>query len=153
LPDINKDINVLIYKESGSGNLPISLLDGANFNWTDFYEPFGGDNYYMGPEFEKDVESGKYLILVIASCRPGLVDPASSQCLNRGKYSLAIGRQEKFPPKEILNTIFLLPQLKKDFFNKSPFTAYFNYIGIFLIAVIIIITILLFIIIRLAKKN
>ena len=89
-------------------------------NWGEFYEPFGGDNYLMGPELEQQVESGVYLIKV-------------SNPDNSGKYSLAVGKIESFPPIEILKTIIALPKIKKDFFNKSPLTAYFNLSGLFLL--------------------
>ncbi len=115
----------------------IFILDDAN--WGEFYEPFGGDNYLMGPELEEQVASGTYIIKV-------------SNPDNVGKYSLAVGKIESFPPIEIIKTIFALPKLKKDFFNKSPLTAYFNYSGLFLLILLILIIALIFGI-RYLKKN
>lgn len=94
-------------------------------NWGEFYEPFGGDNYLMGPELEEQVNAGTYLIKV-------------SNPDNLGKYSLAVGKIESFPHTEILKTIIALPKIKKDFFNKSPLTAYFNLLGLFLLILLII---------------
>jgi hypothetical protein len=115
----------------------IFILDDAA--WGEFYEPFGGDNYLMGPELEEQVTSGTYIIKV-------------SNPDNAGKYSLAVGKIESFPPIEIIKTIFALPKLKKDFFNKSPLTAYFNYSGLFLLILLILILALIFGIRYLIKK-
>jgi hypothetical protein len=101
--------------------------------WGEFYEPFGGDNYLQGPELEEQVSSGIYIIKV-------------SNPDNLGKYSLAVGKIESFPPVEIIKTIFALPKIKKDFFNKSPLTAYFNISGLFLLILLIILLGLIFLI-------
>lgn len=102
-------------------------------NWGEFYEPFGGDNYLQGPELEEQVSSGDYIIKV-------------SNTDNLGKYSLAVGNIESFPPIEIIKTIFTLPKIKKDFFNKSPLTAYFNLSGLFLLILLLILLGLIFLI-------
>jgi len=139
LPDINKDISVLIFKElkwqAGQPKL-IGTLKGSNYEWKEFYEPFTGDSYWQGPEFKQEAEPAKYTIYVMSSCSLPYVQGLSLyqlDCKNTGKYSLAVGEDEKFPPSEILNTILLLPQIKKDFFNKSPWTAYFNRVGLFVL--------------------
>ena len=109
-----------------------------NSDWENFYEPFGGDSYLRGPELEEQVISGTYLIKV--------TNPE-----NIGKYSLAVGKIESFPPIEIIKTIFTLPKLKV-FFNKSPFTAYFNYTGIFLLILLILLTALILVFRYLIKR-
>ena len=100
-------------------------LDGESADWEPFHEPFGGDDYFQGPENTFPLEPGAYRIEVFND-------------ENKGKYSMAVGKIESFPPSEIWNTIKLLPKLKKDFFSKSPFTAYFNYIGIFLFVILLV---------------
>jgi hypothetical protein len=110
-----------------------------NNNWGEFYEPFGGDNYLKGPELEKQANAGTYLIKV-------------SNPDNLGKYSLAVGKIESFPPIEIIKTIFSLPKIKKDFFNKSPLTAYFNLSGLFFLILLIILSGLIFLIRSFIKK-
>jgi hypothetical protein len=107
--------------------------------WGKFYEPFGGDNYLMGPELEESVNAGTYLIKV-------------SNPDNLGKYSLAVGKIESFPPIEILKTIFALPKIKKDFFNKSPLIAYFNFSGLFLLILLVLIVGLIFLMTYFIKK-
>jgi len=94
-------------------------------DWTYFFEEFGGDGYYQGPEFKEEVEKGEYQIEVFSPD-------------NQGKYVLAVGEKEEFPLDETINTLLLLPSLKKNFFNKPPLTAYFNLIGLFLFVPLVI---------------
>jgi hypothetical protein len=123
LPSSKTDILAEIYKDSEAPDNLIKKLDGSLYKWTKFYEPFGGDTYLKGPEYEEPVTAGTYLVKV-------------SNPNNQGKYAVAIGKKEKFPPGEILRTIIILPKLKKNFFEKSPLTAYFNLSGVFLLVVI-----------------
>jgi len=155
LSGINTSFFVEIYKANSLQSDLVASLDGMNYVWQKFYEPFGGDHYLKGPEFEKQVEAGKYLITVSSgfdsTCNP---EQSTTPCPeNTGKYSLAVGKIESFPPKEILHTIFVLPQLKKNFFGKSPFSAYFNYTGLFLIGFLIVIAIIIILIVFIAKKR
>jgi hypothetical protein len=109
VPDIEgqkKDISAVIIKDLDFKN-PVASLDGTTFAWTKFFEPFGHDTYWMGPEYKAHVEAGTYEVRVSSSA-------------NDSKYSVAIGELEAFDMKEGINAIRLIPQLKKDFFNKSP---------------------------------
>ena len=112
---IDKDFSVIIKKDG----IEVGFLDGINYEWIEFYEKFAGDSYWAGPEFDEKVSLGRYEIIVTSPD-------------NRGKYSLAIGKIESFPFLEIVNAIIILPSLKKDFFEKSPLTAYLNLSGLFL---------------------
>jgi len=106
VPDISgarTDFSADIYAD---GEL-LTRLDGSRYHWTTFYEPFGNDTYLQGPEYRSKVGPGVYRIQV-------------SNGENRGKYVLAVGELEKFPPKVILRTLITLPKLKRDFFGKSP---------------------------------
>jgi hypothetical protein len=131
--DINnerKDFSV----EVNNGEI---LLNGTNITWTKFFEPFAGDNYWKGPEIEMQA-SGRYIIKI-------------SNPENMGKYSLAVGKIESFSVDETVKTILVMPRLKI-FFEKSPFTAFFNIIGLFLFgAIAILITLAL--IIRLISRS
>lgn len=109
VPDIagqNKDVSAVVIKD-GNAQKPIATLDGASFNWKKFYEPFGADSYWMGPEYKTRAEAGTYEIRV-------------RSINNDSKYSLAIGEIEAFDTKEVLNTLSIIPMLKRDFFNVSP---------------------------------
>lgn len=115
----------------------LSIINGST--WKSFYEPFGGDNYLMGPEFERQVSPGRYLLKV-------------SNPDNTGKYSLAVGKIESFPPSEIVNTFIALPKIKRDFFNKSPLTSYFNYSGLFLLILLAILAAIIIIASKIIKR-
>jgi hypothetical protein len=99
------------------GDHQLALLNGSSYEWTQFYEEFGGDNYYRGPEIRGDAEPGTYDITVYSPD-------------NRGKYVLAVGEEEKFTPGDWASTLLTLPKLKQDYFNKPFYTAYFNLTGL-----------------------
>lgn len=106
VPDIagqKKDVSAVVLKDGKQ----IAVLDGATFAWKQFFEPFGYDTYWQGPEYKARADVGIYEIRVTS---PN----------NDSKYSLAIGEIEKFDGKEGLNALTLIPQIKKDFFNESP---------------------------------
>lgn len=151
LPNINKGLLFEIYKVENNNQQLIAKLDGETFDWTEFYEPFGGDAYLKGPEFRAQEPKGDYLIRV-SHCHADEPQTAEEASCAFSKYVLAIGEQEKFPPKEILNTILLLPTLKKDFFDKSPLTAYFNYTGLFLLGALIIVAAAVFLMVLIIKR-
>ena len=109
VPDIvgqKKDVSAVIIKD-GNVEKPIAVLDGIHFDWKKFYEPFGADSYWMGPEYKAHAEAGTYEIRVWSSN-------------NDSKYSLAIGEIEAFDGKEGLNALTIIPELKKNFFEVSP---------------------------------
>jgi hypothetical protein len=125
VPDIagiDTDYEAVISRETGSGEEVLAKLDGKGYEWRPFFEPFGGDHYLLGPEYDDQVPAGTYIVTV-------------SSPDNAGKYALAIGKIEKFPPKEMARTIVALPKLKK-YFGKSPWTAYFNLSGAFLLVAV-----------------
>lgn len=96
-------------------------------NWSKFYEEFAGDNYFQGPEYNDG--SGQYLIIINNSD-------------NYGKYVLVVGKKESFPLNEAINSIISLPFLKI-YFNKSPLTAFFNMIGLFMLILLLVIIFLI----------
>jgi hypothetical protein len=98
-----KDVSAVITKDGQQ----IAVLEGTQFEWKKYFEKFGHDNYWMGPEYRARVEKGEYQIAVWSSN-------------NDSKYALAIGEIEAFGFKEGIASLSIIPQLKKDFFNKSP---------------------------------
>ena len=109
VPDIagqKKDVSAVMIKD-GNTEKPLAVLDGIAFPWKKFYEPFGADTYWMGPEYKTRAEAGTYEIRVWSSN-------------NDSKYSLAIGEIEAFDGKEGLNALTVIPELKKNFFEVSP---------------------------------
>ena len=118
VPDIadqKKDVSVIVIKD-GNIEKPLAILNGIPFEWKKFYEPFGADTYWMGPEYKARAESGTYEIRVWSSD-------------NDSKYSLAIGEIEAFDGKEGLNALTIIPELKRDFFNVSPVGFIFSPFG------------------------
>ena len=106
VPDIalqKKDVSVVIFKNGAV----LAKLDGLNFAWKKFYEPFGADTYWMGPEYKARAEAGSYEIQVISTN-------------NDSRYSLAVGEIEAFDWQESVNAIAVIPNIKKTFFSKSP---------------------------------
>lgn len=152
LPNVNRALLFEIYKQENGSQKLIASLDGENFNWSEFYEPFGGDTYLKGPEFKMDAQPGDYLIKV-THCHAGEEETAGEAACAFSKYALVVGQKESFPPGEILNAIYLLPTLKKDFFGKSPWTAYFNYTGLFLLGMLLIFAAIVFFTIWFIKKQ
>jgi len=103
IPGQKKDVSAVILKDGKQ----LAFLDGASNEWKNFFEPFGHDTYWQGPEYKAQGDAGTYEIRISSSN-------------NDSKYSLAIGEIEAFDFKEGMNALKLIPQLKKDFFNKSP---------------------------------
>lgn len=102
LPVKKKDVSAVILKDGKQ----LALLDSTNFQWTTFFEEFGRDTYWQGPEYKAQADAGSYEMSVTSAN-------------NDSNYSLAVGETEAFDFKESMNALTLIPELKKDFFNKS----------------------------------
>lgn len=129
--DIDQDVSVEISKDGEF----YRLLDGRNFAWQAFYEEFGGDDYFEGPEMTAEAEAGIYVLKVLSPD-------------NYGKYVLAVGEREEFPINEMMNTLINLPRLKK-FFGKSPWQAFtapivFRFMVLPLLALIVLLFVIFF---------
>ncbi len=115
VPDISgqkKDVSAVIYKDGKEA----VVLNGINFEWKKFFEPFGNDSYWKGPEYKIRAEAGNYEIRV-------------SSVGGDSKYSLAVGETESFDLKEGINALEVIPKLKRDFFNESPANFIFSLFG------------------------
>jgi len=134
--EADKDFSVIVKRDDAV----ILGLNGMEYEWEPFYEEFGGDYYFRGPEEKLMVGPGLYNLEVFSPD-------------NQGKYVLVVGEKEEFPPREIINTIAILPKLKKDFFERSPFAAFFNLSGLFLLIFFLIIIGTVFIIKKMIKRN
>jgi len=122
---IETDYKAVIAREGAPPGEVLARLDGKAVAWRPFFEPFGGDRYFLGPEYDEPVPAGTYTVIV-------------SSPDNAGQYALAVGKIEKFPPLEMARTIAALPKLKA-YFGKSPWTAFFNLTGAFLLAMILVV--------------
>lgn len=116
-------VNILVPDEAGARtdmtaavidtqtpNEPLVVLGGSDAPWKKYFEEFARDAYLRGPEFKKQVPAGTYQIRVWNSN-------------NMGKYVLATGDIEQFKSDDILHAVQVLPQIKQEYFNKSPLTA------------------------------
>jgi len=120
VPDIagvTRDYSADIFALTPAGREPLARLDGPAFEWSEYFEPFAGDNYFSGPEVERSVGPGDWFVEVTSPD-------------NTGKYVLVVGRGESFPPGEIVRTLGILPRLKRDYFGKPAASAYWNYVGL-----------------------
>ncbi len=109
-PDIDggaKTISGIIIRlpESGGRVTEVSALHGKDAKWDSEYEPFGGDSYLQGPQFEGDVEAGTYHIQVHTPD-------------NQEQYVLVVGKREEMT----IGYTELFKRLTdvKRFFGKSP---------------------------------
>ena len=91
---------VLVEEES------LFMVDGSRSEWHRFYERYGRDHYYMGPEYERNVPAGTYYIKVFNRN-------------NAGKYALAIGKKESFTPWGLVGAMLKARSLDKWFFKPS----------------------------------
>lgn len=85
----------------------VAALEGRGVKWKPYYEEFGADNYLRGPELSKTMEPGEYDIVVTGEG-------------NTGPYTLALGTRESFSLSEVIETLALIPRLKREFFKVSP---------------------------------
>ena len=104
----------------------LTVLSGAGYKWTEFFEPFGYDEYLMGPEFESVVSDGTYRIVLSMDEGVELVDG------DVNSYSVAIGKIEDFGLGETLDTYRLIPQIKAQIFNKTGADFVWSPLGAFL---------------------
>ena len=118
VPDIEgqtKEVSMVVVKDKDEKNIFLQLK-GVGYEWKRFFEPFGQNWYWQGPEYKANVEAGQYDVYVW--------DPG-----NDSKYTFAVGEKEKFNLKETLNAIDLIPEIKKTFFNESPISFIYSPIG------------------------
>lgn len=106
IPDQKRDLSATIVR---LGNQPqiLATLQADSIAWRRYWEEFGRDWYWMGPEYRNRAEAAEYEIRVTSPD-------------NQSKYTLAIGETEAFDFKEGMNALRMIPVLKRDFFGVSP---------------------------------
>ena len=119
-------VNVLFpYKEGSKKNITvdvfrgdqsIGILTSGEGDWKKFFEPFGQSMYWQGPELKKNVDAGKYEILVQSNEK-------------NLRYVLAIGETEAWNGIDGIKAILLIPELKRNFFEESPISFIFSPLG------------------------
>lgn len=99
-----------------SSNTVVATLNNPLVTWQHWYETFGGDWYWQGPEFKQDFPGGTYKVVV-------------TNANNKGKYVLAIGEVESFPVSKTLHTVSELYKTKTEFFGKPWYSIFGGAIG------------------------
>lgn len=118
-PGQQTDFSVELYDHKDTAITQVFLLDGTGFQWTPFYEPFGGEWYLQGPAATENLTNVTYYIKV-------------SSPSNQGRYALVIGDEESFPLGEVINAYLLLPIIKQQFFGKPVAFWFVEFFGIIL---------------------
>lgn len=134
-PDGSRDFSVVVYKNK---TLYAALYDPEPL-WKIFHEEFAGDNYWQGPEINRNLSAGRYTIIVYNSN-------------NSGKYSLVVGNKESFPLGEVLGLVLVISQIKCGFFDKSIFAVFEGKLGAYLAIVLFGLAIIITLVIFLARK-
>jgi hypothetical protein len=125
-----QDYSARIYKD---GEL-FGELNGYDYIWLVSYDPFANDYYNKGPEYETQAPAGNYKIEVYNSG-------------NSGNYVLAVGKKEDLSLGQFLRTLAVLPGVKEEFFGKSKWGAFNNYIGLVALAMVSVLGIIVYFII------
>ena len=90
----------------------IDLADGNNFEWTPWYEEYGKQWYWNGPEIGKNFlsdriyKAGTYYIKVFNET-------------NTGQYIMAVGDIEKFSFTDIVGLLFSMGDIENEFWDPS----------------------------------
>jgi hypothetical protein len=90
----------------------IRLADGENYEWTPWYEEYGKQWYWNGPEVGENFlsnevfKAGTYYIKVFNNS-------------NSGQYIIAVGDIEKFGFTDIVGLIFSMGKIEDEFWNPS----------------------------------
>ena len=85
-------------------NRVLFYAEGLSSQWRRYYEKYGRDHYYWGPEYDENVGAGTYYVKVFNR-------------ENKGKYSLAIGKIEKFTFPVFLSAMIRAQLLDRWFFK------------------------------------
>ena len=91
---------------------PLFMADGENFEWTPWYEEYGKQWYWNGPEVGKNFlsdrvfKAGTYYVRVFNNS-------------NTGQYIMAVGDIEKFSFTDIVGLIFSMGKIEDEFWNPS----------------------------------
>lgn len=139
LPQARRDFMVEVLQAHGHNYEQLFILDGKSHVWEEFFEPFAGDRYWRGPEISKKVTAGEYLVQV-------------TNTDNKGKYVLTVGQKDSLRFTDLLQTCKRLPAVKS-FLLKSPYTAFFNLMGLFMLLALCVAGVLIFLLHRLAKSR
>jgi hypothetical protein len=137
----SKDFSVAVKDSKGT---VLGILNDPPIEWTRWYEEYAGDWYWQGPELRRHLPSGRYRIIVQNPIRVG-------------KYVLAIGEGEAFPPSEMPRMLKELYLVKTRFFGDPWYSIYRGVVGRYLIyssiTIVILVIFSVWILVRLIRKG
>jgi len=90
----------------------IYLADGENFEWTPWYEEYGKQWYWNGPEIGQSFASNKVF-------KAGTYYIKVFNDTNTGQYILAVGDIEKFSLTDIVGLVFSMGKIEDKFWDPS----------------------------------
>ena len=90
----------------------IYLADGENFEWTPWYEEYGKQWYWNGPEIGRNFASNKVF-------KAGTYYIKVFNDTNTGQYILAVGDIEKFSLTDIVGLVFSMGKIEDEFWDPS----------------------------------
>jgi len=129
MSDSRVDFSADIYKDG----VLFDTMNGIDFVWLAFYEPFANDYFIRGPEYDKEVSAGNYQVEIYNSA-------------NHGDYALSVGTKEDRSLGEFLRTLSVLPQVKEKFFGKNSWDAYESFMGMIAFALLVVTLIVLYLV-------
>jgi len=88
------------------------LADGENFVWSPWYEEYGKQWYWNGPEIGQNFASNKVF-------KAGTYYIKVFNDTNTGQYILAVGDIEKFSLTDIVGLIFSMGEIENEFWESK----------------------------------
>jgi len=90
----------------------IDLADGENFEWIPWYEEYGKQWYWNGPEIGENFLSDRVY-------KPGTYYIKVFNETNTGQYIMAVGDIEKFSFTDIVGLLFSMGDIENEFWDPS----------------------------------
>jgi hypothetical protein len=120
-------------------------------SWDLYVDDYFNNRYLLGPEFRQYSKQKKMLLKIGQKLPAGDYSIIVSNPKNNGKYVLVVGREERWPRNEVLNTMALYIPMK--LFHEEPVYRYFLtlYSIIGLVAFLIVATIVFLVIRRMVQ--
>ena len=94
----------------------IDLADGENFEWIPWYEEYGKQWYWNGPEIGENFLSDRVY-------KPGTYYIKVFNETNTGQYIMAVGDIEKFSFTDIVGLLFSMGDIENEFWDPSLCTS------------------------------
>lgn len=128
----------------------IAMLNGIDFNWSNFYEPWAGEKYFQGPVYASSqageaargvrMEPGTYMVQVF--------NPD-----NEGKYVLVVGTEEQGSLGQSVQELRNLVKLKTEYFGRSALGVFWNLTGLCLLLLVVAVGLIVMTLRKLSRRG